>query len=127
MKNVPVKILVVEDDPDILNAINVCLGMMGFDVDVMLNGKQILMNHFVLPDLFIVDKLLPEIDGVQICRYLKSKPNCKDIPVIMISASQKIKDEALKAGAFAFIAKPFAIRELMDVIREALESRNAIK
>jgi DNA-binding response OmpR family regulator len=117
---IPAKVLVVEDDPDILNALNVALGSAGFDVDVLLNGKGILKNQFVLPDLFIIDKQLPDVDGLDICRFLHSKPNYRTIPVIIISASQRMKKKALEAGATSFIEKPFAVKDLVNTINKAL-------
>jgi two-component system phosphate regulon response regulator PhoB len=120
-KNNPIKILVIEDDPDILNALNIVLGAKGFDVDVMLKGSQILQNQFVIPDLFILDKRLPDIDGLEICRYLKSKVNYKGIPVIVISATAKMKKKAMEAGASSFIEKPFVMQQLLDAIQRNLE------
>lgn len=120
LKKIAIKVLVVEDDPDILNALNIALGSAGFDVDVLLNGKGILNNQFVLPDLFIIDKQLPDIDGLEICRFLHSKPNYKNVPVIMISGSQRIKKTAMEAGAVSFIEKPFAVKELVNMINETL-------
>ena len=117
----PLKVLVIEDNPDILNALNIILGSEGFDVDVFLSGKLILQNQFVVPDLFIVDKRLPDIDGLEICRYLKSRPNYKDVPVIVISASSKVGAKALEAGADRFIEKPFGMRDLLQVVRETLQ------
>ena len=119
-RHYPAKILVVEDDPDILNALNIVLGSVGYDVDVFLSGKSILQNQFRLPDLFIIDKRLPDIDGLEICRYLKSKPNYKDIPVIIISASQRVRKKALEAGASIFMEKPFVVQDLVKAVRKYL-------
>lgn len=119
-KNKPHRILVVEDDPDILNALNIALASVGFDVDVMLNGKSILLNQFAVPDLFILDKQLPDVDGLEICRYLKSRPSYQNVPVIVISASPKVKKKALESGASAFMEKPFVMNELVKTIKNTL-------
>jgi DNA-binding response OmpR family regulator len=116
----PLRILVIEDDPDILNALNIALAAVGFDVDVLLSGKSVLLNQFVVPDLFILDKRLPDVDGLEICRFLKSKPNYQDVPVIMISASPKVKSKAMELGAAYFIEKPFVMQELVDAIHDTL-------
>ena len=116
------KILVVEDDPDILNALNIVLGSVGFDVDVMLSGKHIFLNQFSVPDLFILDKRLPDVDGLDICRYLKSKPNYRAVPIIVISASPKVKQKALECGASAFLEKPFSMQQLVNSIKETLKT-----
>jgi DNA-binding response OmpR family regulator len=116
----PLKILVIEDDPDILNAVNMVLGSEGFDVDVLLRGQPILQNQFIKPDLFILDLRLPDADGFMICRHLKSKPNYRDVPIIIISANPKSRNQALEAGASAFIEKPFEIRELVSLVNSTL-------
>jgi DNA-binding response OmpR family regulator len=121
-KNIPAKVLVVEDDPDILNALNIALASAGFDVDVLLTGKDILKNQFVRPDVFIIDKQLPDVDGLEICRFLHSKPNYSSIPIIVISASPRMKKKALEAGASGFIEKPFVVKELLDVIKDTLHT-----
>lgn len=120
LKNKPHKILVIEDDPDILNALNIALASLGFDVDVMLRGKSIFLNQFSVPDLFILDKQLPDVDGLEVCRYLKSKPPYQDVPVIIISASPKVKKKALESGAAVFMEKPFVMHELLTTIKTTL-------
>lgn len=121
-KKQPVRILVVENDPDILNALNIILGSVGFDVDVLLNGKGILKNQFVLPDLFLIDKQLPDVDGLEICRFLHAKPNYRNVPVIVISSSHRLKATAIEAGASCFIGKPFTVEELLSAIRHTLQT-----
>lgn len=121
----PLKILVIEDDPDILNALNIALSSVGFDVDVLLSGKSVLLNQFVVPDLFILDKRLPDIDGLEVCRYLKSKPSYSQVPVIIISASPKVKNKALASGAAYFMEKPFVMQDLFDAIRQTLNEHDA--
>ena len=125
-RNQPVRILVVEDDPDVLSALNIALGLVGFDVDVMLHGKEILTNQFVLPDLFVIDKRLPDIDGLDLCKFLKSKQNYKGVPVIVISASEKTRKKALAVGASEFIAKPFAVGDLVNAINNTLQLNKSV-
>ena len=117
---IPLRILIVEDDPDILNALNVALGSMGFDVDVLLTGQGILSNRFIVPDLFILDNRLPDVNGLEICRFLKSKTNYKDIPVIIISAGSKVQKAVFEAGAAGFLEKPFEMQALALVVKQAL-------
>ena len=121
-KKQPVRILVVEDDPDILNALNIILGSVGFDVDVLLNGKGILKNQFVLPDLFLIDKQLPDVDGLEICRFLHTKPNYRKVPVIVISSTHRLETRAIEAGASCFIEKPFTVEELLTAIKQTLQT-----
>ena len=123
-KNKPHKILVIEDDPDILNALNIALASLGFEVDVMLRGKSIFLNQFSVPDLFILDKQLPDVDGLEVCRYLKSRPPYQDVPVIIISATPKLKKKALESGAAVFMEKPFAMHELVETVKSTLDIRS---
>lgn len=114
--------MVVEDDPDILNTLNIILGSAGFGVDVLLNGKVILKNQFVLPDLFLIDKQLPDVDGLEICRFLQKKPHYANVPVIVISGSHRVKTKAIEAGASCFIGKPFAVEELLGAVKRTLRT-----
>ena len=116
----PLKILVVEDDPDILNALIIALASIGFDVDVLQSGKPILQNQFVVPDLIILDKRLPDIDGLEICKYLKSRPNYQQIPVIVLSAGSLMNSKAIESGASRCVEKPFVMQELVTAIKETL-------
>jgi DNA-binding response OmpR family regulator len=122
----PSRILIIEDDPETLSALNIVLGSVGFDVDVLLKGDSILRNQFVTPDVFLIDKWVPEVDALDICRYLKSKANYRDIPVIILSASPEMREKALEVGADDFLEKPFLVQDLVDLIYKALEKKNQI-
>jgi CheY-like chemotaxis protein len=117
----PKRILVVEDDPDILNVIDIMLGLEGYDIQVLSHGKPIIQNQAEFPDLYILDRMLPDVDGAEVCSFLKSQPHTKDIPVIMISASLKSKEAALQAGATTFIEKPFKMPSFLSAVANALE------
>ena len=116
----PLKILVVEEDPEILNSLNIALASVGFDVDILQTAKPILQNQFVVPDLIIVDKRLPDIDGLEICKYLKSRPNYQQIPVIVLSSGSVITSKAMESGASCCVEKPFVMQELVKAINETL-------
>lgn len=113
----PRKILVVDDDPSILDAISMLLEDEGYYVDTSTDGKRITSMKENLPDLFLLDIWMSGIDGRDICRYLKSKHQTKEIPVIMISATKDAGVSALQAGADDFIAKPFEMDELLRKIK----------
>jgi len=121
----PFRILVIDDDPDILNEFNLALGSEGFDVDVLRSGKYILHNQFVKPDLFIVDYRLPDIDGIVVCRYLKASPNYREVPIIVISLDPRMERKALEAGARAFIEMPFDIAEVVNFVRAIRREHSA--
>jgi DNA-binding response OmpR family regulator len=116
------KVLIVEDDDAILNAISLILGFEGYDVSVLSHGMTIMNNEAEVPDLYILDKLLPYADGSDICRYLKSYEETKSIPVIIISAT-KCQSEALASGATSFIEKPLMMHSFLQGVADALQAK----
>lgn len=113
MKNV----IIAEDDPGIQDVTKTILEKEGYHVTLFSNGEPIMENRYEIPDIFILDKLLPGIDGLDICRYLKSHEETKDIPVLMLSASPHIGEQAKDAGADGFLEKPFHIRDLVNIVQ----------
>lgn len=110
------KILIVDDDPDILGILTLYIKKEGYEVEATLNGKSLLKNMPFHPNLILLDRRLSGIDGLDICRHLKAQRATKDIPVIMISASM-VEDKQLKdAGADDFLKKPFDLRQLSKKI-----------
>lgn len=110
------KICIAEDDPDILYTLSTMLEDAGYYVKVSARGKPILDGSYSRVDLFILDKMMPDADGLDICRHLRSQSATKDIPVIMISAHPKTGNEALQAGANDYIEKPFEMHYLLNVV-----------
>ena len=113
------KITVADDDPGILDAVGMMLEMEGYDVNTTLNGNTVL-TQTILPDVYILDIWMSGSDGRELCKKLKSETRTKDIPVILISASNDLKRSAETAGADDFLAKPFEIDALLHKIETAL-------
>ena len=118
-------ILIVDDEPDTLELLNFILSEEGYDVWIMTNGEaalDLLENH--IPDLVLLDVRLPKVDGIEICRRIKSSSNSRisSILVIMISAKDSHDDlkEALNAGANDYLTKPFGHDELIDMMKKHL-------
>jgi DNA-binding response OmpR family regulator len=114
--NQPKKIIIADDDPGILDAIEIMLNYEGYIVNTTLNGATLLDIEDNFPDLILLDIWMSGTDGIDICKKLKVKPSMKNIPVILISASQDIEKSASEAGADDFLAKPFDINELLTKI-----------
>jgi DNA-binding response OmpR family regulator len=114
------KILIVEDDPDILFTLGIILENEGYEVKQFSSGEPIMDGAYELPDLYILDKRMPDMDGLDICRHLRNQKECKDIPVIIISASPKFGPHALKAGANDFLEKPFQMKALLNLVQKYL-------
>ena len=119
------KIFVAEDDPDILFSLSTMLEDAGYLVNPSSGGKQILEKKFYGIDLFILDKRMPDVDGLDVCRHLRNQSATKDTPVIMISAHPKTGDEALRAGANDYIEKPFEMHYLLNVVSKYTKQKKA--
>lgn len=114
------QIIIADDDPGIRDIFQIILKRAGYGVTLYSNGELLMNNEFELPDLFIVDKQLSGIDGLEVCRFLKSQESTKNIPLIMISASPYILDSATNAGANDFIEKPFKTKALIELLEKYL-------
>ena len=115
------KILVVDDDPDILDALRFMLEDSGYEVKTTEKGEYAENLHDTnggLPDVIILDVLLSGKDGRLICQKLKSQQETKHIPIIMISAHPNAKQSVTAVGADDFVAKPFDVDELVAKIAQ---------
>lgn len=116
MSEKPKRIMIADDDPGIVDAIEMLLEFEGYEVSSTVDGSTVLDMREELPDLLLLDIWMSGDDGRDICRKLKSIPSTKSIPVIMISASKDIEQSARDAGADDFIAKPFEMDALLQKI-----------
>jgi DNA-binding response OmpR family regulator len=117
------KILIIDDDPDIIDSLSLILDLNGYKAAGITRLKSIheeLEKH--TPDIVILDVLLSGKDGRDICKKLKSTKKAKDIPVIMISAHPDAAESTRQAGADHFVAKPFEISELISKVDSLLPS-----
>lgn len=109
-------ILLIEDDPDVLDLVRYNLNKAGFNVSVARDGLAGLKSaHTLKPDLIVLDLMLPEMRGEDVCRELKSDPATAPIPVIMLTAKAQAEDRiaGLELGADDYVTKPFSPRELI--------------
>lgn len=117
------KILVVDDEEHILELIQFNLISAGFQVSTAINGEEALkLCSQEQPDLVLLDIMLPGIDGLEVCRRLKSQSDTKFIPIIMITAKGEEIDKivGLELGADDYITKPFSVRELIARVKALL-------
>jgi len=115
------RILIVEDDHKIASAIKKGLEQESYAVDVSFDGQDGLGQALTIEyDLIVLDRMLPEVDGIQICKALREKDN--KTPILILTAKDKIQDrvEGLNAGADDYLVKPFAFEELLARIRALL-------
>ncbi|WP_345948312.1 response regulator transcription factor [Mucilaginibacter sp. PAMB04274] len=112
----PKRILIADDDPGIVDAVEMILEFYGYEVSSTYNGIDVLAIQDDYPDVLLLDIWMSGCDGRDICKELKSKADTRHIPVLMVSASKDIKESALEAGANDFLAKPFDMEELVSKI-----------
>jgi diguanylate cyclase (GGDEF)-like protein len=117
------RILVVDDDPDILQFVRLNLELDGFEVDIAGGGREALERAGdAPPDLMLLDVMMPEIDGLTVLRRLRSDPSTSSIPVIVLTARSLAEDrvKGLDLGADDYITKPFDLEELIARVRTVL-------
>lgn len=124
------KILVVDDELDILEIIRHALNKEGFEVHIAANGFQALeQTRKIKPDLILMDVMMPVMDGMEACRQLKEDTDTKHIPIVFLTArSEEFAELAgFEAGADDYISKPIRPRVLMSRLKAILRRRNAIQ
>ena len=121
------RVLLAEDEPNIVAPLKFLLTREGFDVDVCDNGAQALLVALdTAPNVMVLDVMLPGMDGFEILRQLRADPRGANLPVLMLTAKGQREDRerALKTGADLFITKPFANAELIDAVQQLSSDRN---
>src|SRR5580692_4984325 len=122
------KILVVDDEPDIVELVAFNLKAEGYDVVTAANGLEALNQaRATLPDLIVLDLMLPELDGLAVCEILHRLPSTAPIPVIMLTAwkSELSRIIGLNNGAEDYVTKPFSPRDLVQRVNRTLRSHEA--
>jgi DNA-binding response OmpR family regulator len=115
------KILIIEDDESVQDTLRLILGRAGYEIEISSDGQLVYNDQTNWPDLFLLDKHVKSYDGLEICKYLKSNQNTKNIPVIMISATPGVEQLAMGAGADFFVEKPLNTGVLMSKVAEFLK------
>jgi DNA-binding response OmpR family regulator len=119
------KILVVDDEPDAVEMLEFNLKSNGYDVVTAADGEEALTKaRAVLPDLILLDLMLPEVDGMEVCKILRRDPRTSGIPIIMLTAKAAEIDRVLglELGADDYVTKPFSLRELVLRVKRLLRT-----
>ena len=117
------KILVIEDEPSQVELLNFNLDRQGYDVVVAMDGEEgVQVARDELPDLILLDWMLPSLPGVEVCRHLRRNKATREIPIIMLTARSEERDKVrgLEVGADDYITKPYSIKELIARVQAAL-------
>ncbi|MFC7331915.1 response regulator transcription factor [Rhodocista pekingensis] len=121
-------ILVADDEPSIVLSLEFILKKAGFRVRVVTTGGAVLpaMTEEA-PDLVLLDAMMPERDGYDVCQEIRSNPAWAGIPVIMLTArSREVeRQKGLALGANDYVTKPFSTRELVETVRRHLDAAGA--
>jgi two-component system phosphate regulon response regulator PhoB len=118
------KILVVDDESDVADLVAYHLKATGFDVETVNDPTHSIGTaRSFMPDLVILDVMMPEINGIQICRMLRADPKLKQVPVIFLTAKVEENDriQGLETGADDYVCKPFSTKELVLRVQNILK------
>lgn len=114
------KILIVDDEPNLVKLCEVRLKSSGYEVMTAHDGQEGLDKvKQEMPDLIILDHMMPKLDGFEVCRILKASEEFSDIPIVMLTASGQAQEivTGLKKGVAAYITKPFKSDVLLGIIK----------
>lgn len=121
------KVIVIDDEPFILMMIEDKLRRSGIQVITLRESSNAIpIIKKEMPDLIILDWMMPELSGIDLCKMIKSDKDLKEIPVFMLTAKGQDADKqlGLKSGAVQYITKPFSPRALLDMVRKVLDKGN---
>ncbi|HEX8426028.1 response regulator [Hymenobacter sp.] len=119
----PPHILIVDDEPNIVMSLEFLMRKNGYAVSIARNGTEALEAVDRAPvDIVLLDIMMPDVDGYQVCRHIKARPDRATTKIVFLSAKTKDADiqKGYEAGADLYIPKPFSTRQLMVKVRELL-------
>jgi len=123
------RILFVDDEPDLRELVRINLDKAGYGVELAATGSEGLEKlRASKPDLVILDLMLPDVSGTEICRTIRAEPGLTDLPVIMLTALSEEVDRVVgfEVGADDYVTKPFSPRELVLRVKAVLRRRSAV-
>ena len=116
-------VLIADDEPNIVAAIEFLLKQRGYDVHIAQDGGEALRAiERVLPDLIVLDVMMPQTSGYEVCQAIRSRPDWRHIKVVMLSAKGRDAEvnKGMAMGADLYVTKPFSTRDLMAKIEALL-------
>ena len=117
------RVLVVDDEPNIVMSLEFLMRRAGFEVQVARNGREALTAlDGMPPDLMLLDVMMPEFDGYEVCERIRARPEWNATKIVMLTARgrETERERGLKLGADAYVTKPFSTRELVDQVKGML-------
>ncbi len=118
------RVLVVDDEPNIVMSLEFLMRRAGFDVAVARNGREALAAlDATPPDLLLLDVMMPEFDGYEVCERVRGRPDWNATKIIMLTARGRDieRERGLALGADAYVTKPFSTRDLVEQVKRMLD------
>jgi CheY-like chemotaxis protein len=122
----PTRVLVVDDEMDTLRLLRTVLRIGGFEPITTLNSLEaVSLAEQEKPDVVLLDIMMPELDGFELCRLMRQNPVTRDVPIIFVTAYQSLdlEERRLEAGADLVIHKPISVDTLVTAIHNTLQNR----
>jgi CheY-like chemotaxis protein len=122
----PHRVLVVDDDPHVLQLLRVNFELEGYDVDSANNGEEALKRIAAQkPDVLVCDVMMPGMNGLEVVERVRSEPTTAKLPIVMVSAKAQQADLTAggAAGADAYVTKPFDPQDLLDAVAKVLKRK----
>jgi DNA-binding response OmpR family regulator len=123
------KVLIVDDEPNIVMTLDFLMRKQGYEVFLATDGAEaIQLIDEQTPDLLLLDIMMPNVNGYEVCQYVRNNEVFKNTRIIFLSAKTRPQDIAygMELGADAYLGKPFSTRELLKKIKELLENRTIL-
>jgi DNA-binding response OmpR family regulator len=120
------RILIVDDEPNIVTSLEFLMRESSYEVRVARDGEEALRRaESFLPDLILLDVMMPQRSGFEVCRKIRENPALRDVKIVMLTAKGRDveKYRGLNLGANAYVTKPFSTKELMNTVRGLLDAR----
>ncbi len=117
------RVLVVDDEPNIVMSLEFLMRRAGFDVQVARNGREALAAlDGSPPDLMLLDVMMPDFDGYEVCERIRARPEWNGTRIVMLTARGRDaeRERGLKLGADAYVTKPFSTRDLVEQVKQML-------
>jgi len=119
------KIVIIDDDEGIRDIVKIIFEKAGYEVVILMDPALLYAHQHCDASIILLDKQLAGFDGIELCKYLKKQPQFKNIPVVLMSATNNICNLWQAAGADGFIEKPFSKKDLLQKIDHSLNRQYA--
>jgi len=120
-----IRVLIAEDEPHIVESLSFVLGREGFDVSAVLDGESVIEHlRSERPGVVILDVMLPQLNGFEVLKRIKSDPSLAGIPVVILTAKGQAQDRRMaeEIGVDGFMTKPFSNRDIVEEVRRLTQA-----